>query len=423
MTVSQPSQPTEPSPQSQPPVLSMPADGVPDVVDTPSQLERTCRALAAGSGPVGIDTERAHGFRWSPRAWLIQIRREGSGTHLIDPVALQDTDTGLAPLAEALAGTEWILHAATQDMPCLAMEGLRPDSLFDTELAGRLLNQPRVGLAAMVERYCGVRLLKEHSASDWSRRPLPTDWLVYAALDVELLAEVRAGVLSDLRAAGKDDWARQEFDHLVGEARGLPSQPPGIDPSRWRRLGHIGDIDTRAGLQLAHDLWLAREEIAREEDRAPGRVLRDEAIVALARRCGSTVDLTPAQLSSGRTLSRGRRHMDRWQQALAHAASVPPSRYPPRRVRSTGIPSPRSWERHHPEAAARWEVVRPGVNRIAAEVDVPPENLCSPAWLRQFAWQPPRDLSPLGVDAFLSELGARIWQRNLLSGPLSRMIG
>lgn len=409
------------------PVLNAPADGVPPVVDTPVALSRAAERLAVGSGPVAIDTERAHGYRYDTRAYLIQLRRTGSGTHLIDPAAL-DADapgSGLGPLAEALAGTEWILHAATQDMPCLAMEGLRPSRIFDTELAGRLLNLPRVGLGPMVERYFGVHLLKEHSAADWSTRPLPEDWKVYAALDVELLIPLRELLIADLSKAGKDEWARQEFDHLVEIGAGLPGHSPEPDPSRWRRTTGLHDVRTRAGLELVKDLWWARELIARRTDIAPGRIVNDRAISAIGARCGDRVDLgvQDLQRASGFRRGRARRHADDWAQALKTARDRLPDDYPPRKAPQDGPPPPRSWGRHHPEESARWDAVRPAMNRRAAELDLPPENLISPDWLRRLAWRPPADRSPAGIDAFLAELGARTWQRNLVSGQLSRLLG
>lgn len=405
------------------PILAEPREGVPPVVSSPESLRRTCQALADGRGPVAIDTERAHGFRYSPRTCLIQLRRDGSGTHLVDPLALGGA-AGLKPLAEALAETQWILHAATQDMPCLAMDGLRPDDLFDTELAGRLLNLPRVGLGPMVEHYCGVTLLKEHSASDWSRRPLPHNWLAYAALDVELLIDLREKIRNDLLEAGKEQWARQEFAHLVKVAADLPSEEPRVDPKRWRKISHIGDIRSRAGLQLAHDLWLARENLACDLDIAPGRLLRDEVLVAAARRCDRTVNVEVETILAIKGFHRGQakgyRHT--WAEAINHARGVTPKKYPRLREPSSGIPHPRSWERHHPEAAARWAAVRPAVNEVAADRDVPPENLCTPAWLRQFAWQPPDDCSAEGIDVFLADIGARPWQREILASLLSEVM-
>ncbi|HET7072035.1 MAG TPA: ribonuclease D, partial [Nocardioides sp.] len=200
------STPEEPPPAPVP-LLEL-RDGLPPLTDTPPALVESCRALAAADGPVAIDAERASGYRYSPRAYLIQLRREGAGTFLIDPIAFDS----VAPLQDALAGSEWILHAATQDLPCLTELGLVPAKLFDTELAGRLLGYPRVGLATLAEVLLGQRMKKEHSAADWSTRPLPQPWLEYAALDVEVLIELREVLARELHEAGKDEWARQEFE-------------------------------------------------------------------------------------------------------------------------------------------------------------------------------------------------------------------
>ena len=307
-------------PDSRLPILSEPSEPLAPVVDTPEALTRTIAALRHGTGPVAIDTERAHGFRYWPRAYLIQLRRHGSGTHLVDPTAFDDgsAGVGLENLAQALSGTEWILHAAIQDIPCLALEGLRPTTLFDTELAGRLLGLPKVGLGHMVERYCGVHLLKEHSASDWSQRPLPEDFLTYAALDVELLDELRVKVWRDLQDAGKQEWARQEFEYLVQVAAAAPSTMSATDPNRWRRTSGIGEVTTRAGLQVVKDLWQARDSVAQELDVAPSKVLHDRVIISLARQAGARVNLTDADVRRTRGFRHGRAkaHLDVWTQAI-----------------------------------------------------------------------------------------------------------
>src|SRR5699024_222302 len=206
------------------PVLAEPRDGVPAVADTPAGLAQAADRLAAASGPVAVDAERASGFRYGQRAFLVQLRRSGAGTVLLDPEALGD----LSPIDRAVAGAEWILHAATQDLPCLAEAGMKPRALFDTELAARLLDWPKVGLASVVERVVGVRLKKEHSAVDWSTRPLPESWLRYAALDVEVLIDVKNYLQEELDTAGKSEWAREEFEHL------LEFTPPS-HPDPWRR--------------------------------------------------------------------------------------------------------------------------------------------------------------------------------------------
>ncbi|HTA02884.1 MAG TPA: ribonuclease D, partial [Streptosporangiaceae bacterium] len=146
---------------------------MPPLVDSADDLAAATAALGAGSGPVAVDAERASGFRYGHRAFLVQFRRQGAGTVLIDPVACPD----LSALDAALADTEAVLHAASQDLPCLSELGFRPRRLFDTEVAGRLLGYPRVGLATMVESILGLGLEKTHSAADWSTRPLPEEWL------------------------------------------------------------------------------------------------------------------------------------------------------------------------------------------------------------------------------------------------------
>ena len=194
-----------------------PKDGLPEITATPTQLNRAAQLLAAGRGPVAVDAERASGFRYGQDAYLIQLRRDGVGTLLIDPV----TTGPLTELAAALDGPEWILHAADQDIPCLTARGLKAVSLFDTELAARLLGRQHVGLGAVIEETLGLRLAKDHAAADWSTRPLPTSWLTYAALDVELLIDLRDALAAELEAAGKDQWAAQEFEHV----RTKPAKP------------------------------------------------------------------------------------------------------------------------------------------------------------------------------------------------------
>ena len=251
-----------------PELVSRPADGVPPVVRTPEALQATIDALAAGSGPLAVDTERAHGFRYTGRAYLIQLRREGAGTHLVDPIAFAEDGerADLSAIADAVGDAEWILHAASQDLPSLAEVNMLPRRLFDTELAGRLLGLPRVALGSLLERALGKTLAKEHSASDWSRRPLPEDWLVYAALDVELLVPLRDWVAAELEAAGKTEWAAQEFEHLVLHAGDAPTQR--TDP--WRRTSGTHDVRTPRGLAVVRELWQERDALAQKLDKSPG---------------------------------------------------------------------------------------------------------------------------------------------------------
>ncbi len=396
-------------------VLETPADGVPDVTDTPAGLAAAIAALAAGTGPVGIDTERAQGFRYSARAYLIQLRRAGAGSFLLDPIpfASEDRPADFSELAEALADAEWVLHAATQDLPCLAEVKLLPRRLFDTELAARLLGMPRVALGTLIEEAFGLTLRKEHSAADWSRRPLPQDWLNYAALDVELLAELRDWLDDRLQAAGKAEWAAQEFAHLV-ERAGVPA-PARTDP--WRRTSGLHAVRTPRALAVVRELWQVRDQLASSMDRAPGKVLPDRAITALAaranpaevRRLGSA-DLVAVPEFAWRSPSRYRA---RWLAALDRVATLTRDQLPARQLAPDGPPPTRSWEMRNPEAAARWDAVRPAVVERAQQLDLPVENLISPDALRRLLWEPP-ELTAEAVDAALAAELVRPWQRELL---------
>ena len=420
-----PAQPIEPPDDL--PVLASPGEGLPDLVVDQQGLDATVAALAAGEGPVAIDTERAQGFRYSGRAYLIQLRRTGAGTHLIDPIAFSDPEgvVHLDRLQRVIGPHEWILHAASQDLPCLVEAGLVPDRLFDTELAGRLLGLPKVGLGALVERFFGQRLLKEHSAADWSRRPLPEEWLVYAALDVELLVPLRDLLEQMLVEAGKAEWAAQEFAHTLRTFSG-----PRIERAeRWRRTAGIHDVHSRRGMAVVRELWMERDELAERLDRAPGRTLADAAITQLAALASDRGETQPDRdaLRAIPLFARrpARQYENNWLEALQRALEIPAPRLPRLRAAADGPPPPRSWPHRNPEAAARWEVARPAANKRAEELGMPAENLISPDVLRRFCWEfaVPEGVSSEALEPLLrSDLesrGARGWQAEQLAPVLA----
>jgi ribonuclease D len=406
------------------PLLTEPADGVPDVVSTPEALLHSIQALAAGSGPVAVDAERAHGFRYSQRAYLLQLRRAGSGTHLIDPIAFGQTDDSgsfvaadLSEVRRAIVDAEWVVHAASQDLPCLFEVGLLPTVLFDTELAARLLGYPRVALGTMIEQTFGVRLLKEHSAADWSTRPLPTDWLRYAALDVELLVELRDALAVQLDEQGKRAWAEQEFAALVAGA-GAPARRR-TDP--WRRTSGIHRVRTRRGLGLVEALWYARDTIARQLDRAPGRILPDAAISEVAE------STTPGRDALRKVPAFSRRQAKRfeaeWLAAISSVLQLPETELPALHLAPDGPPQTRVWASKNPEAAARLARVREALAHRAEELHLPVENLLTPEHVRKLTWTPPTEVTHETIEAALVAAGARPWQReqtvDLLTAALS----
>lgn len=399
----------------EPELVSRPAEGVPPIVRTEAALAETAEALAAGTGPLAVDTERAHGFRYTGRAYLIQLRREGAGTHLVDPIAFaQERERAdLSVLAEAVGDAEWIVHAATQDLPCLAEVAMVPRRLFDTELAGRLLGLPRVALGSLLERALGKTLAKEHSASDWSRRPLPEDWLVYAALDVELLIPLRDWVAAELESAGKAEWAAQEFAHLAAHA----ADPAPVRLEPWRRTSGTHEIRTPRGLAVVRELWQERDALAARLDKAPGRVLNDRAISGLAVRAEAEGFQPTREALRGVDGFRWRqaaRYETNWLAALERALALPKSALPLRRPPADGIPHPKGWPTRFPDAADRWSRIRPATTELAEELHLPVENLISPDAMRKLAWEPPSPISGASVDAFWAVEGVRPWQRELV---------
>lgn len=368
----------------------------PRVIDSADDFARAVAALAAATGPVAVDAERASGFRYSQRAYLIQVFRRGAGTFLIDPIAIAD----FAPLQAAIGDAEWVLHAASQDLPCLRELNLEPASLFDTELGARLAGIPRVGLGAVVEETLGLHLAKEHSAADWSTRPLPESWLTYAALDVELLLDVRDRIAERLSAANKLALAEEEFAAVLAR----PATPVRAEP--WRRLSGISSVRGQRALAVARALWEARDAYAQEVDTSPGRLLPDASIVAAARTpLSAKRDLAALKSFTGRA---SRSQLDRWWAAIEHGLST--DDLPSIRSGEESIPPPRAWADRDPEADRRYRAVRPRLQAIAETMDLPVENLLTPEHVRRIAWRPPVDRSESGIAAALREVGARPWQ-------------
>lgn len=391
--------------------LTTPADGVPDVITDERSLRRAAEAIAGGHGPVGMDAERASGYRYGQRAYLVQVRRAKAGTFLFDPIALPD----LTPVDEAIGDAEWILHAATQDLVCLAEVGLRPTALFDTELAGRIAGLAKVGLGAMVEHYLGLQLAKEHSAVDWSSRPLPEPWLRYAALDVEVLADLREAVGEDLEQQGKSGWAAEEFRSLLS----FTGPEPRVDP--WRRTSGIHRIRDRRGTAIVRELWRWRDEQARNRDVAPGRVVPDAVIAELAITHQRTQRAPRTLSSADPRLARSiRRHHEALVDGIARALALPEEDLPPLALPSNGPPPPRAWAERDPVAAARLARARELLGGLSAELVIPVENVLTPDLLRRLLWDGPAAPTTAEVADSLQAMGARPWQTALAAPLIAR---
>jgi ribonuclease D len=366
------------------------------VIDSRAEYLAAVDELLAGTGPIGIDAERASGFTYSQRAYLIQVYRRGAGTFLFDPPAIGD----FSELNSALAEEEWILHAASQDLACLREVGLDPARIFDTELAARLLGLPRVGLGTVVEELLGIHLAKEHSAANWSTRPLPESWLVYAALDVELLPDLRDSMVELLVESDKTGIAEQEFAAVLAKE----AKPARAEP--WRRLSGLHAVRGQRNLAVARELWIARDALAQELDVSPGRLVPDASLVAAARLMPTSKNaLAELREFSGRA---SRTELDRWWRAIQ--AGLASTELPSVKAAGETMPPPRAWADRNPEADLRLKAARAALTAISAELAVPLENLLTPEILRRLAWQPPEPADAAAVGEALARLGARPWQ-------------
>ena len=396
--------------------LLTPALGVPEVIDTEHAFDQALTELAAGSGPYALDAERASGYKYSSRAYLIQIKRTGGGLHLIDPIPFGPGHRVFLELNELIKEQEVILHASTQDLPCLRELGINPRILFDTELGGRIAGLPRVGLGPLLESLMGVTLAKEHSAVDWSQRPLPHDWLNYAALDVELLVELRDKVYQLLVDAKKWEWAAEDFAAIIT----APPPPPRVDP--WRRTSGMHKVRKRNHMAVIRELWSARNELAREIDISPSRLLSDLAITELA-------------LASDKGPITNRKHLEKilrplglrarwlenaetWISCISDAIAMPEDQWPEARTKSDAMPPIKIWRERFPEKYAPLSHARFNLQVRAEELSIPLENMISPELVRRICWDAPQP----SVYESLTAMGARRWQADIATPILEQAL-
>lgn len=390
-------------PAAELPLLAAPRAEV-FLVETAEELEEAVSTLASGNGPFAVDAERASGFKYSQRAYLVQVYRAGSPIYLIDPAAIAPSadPAPFSELAKVMASDAWILHAASQDIPCLRELGLVAPALFDTELGSRIAGIERVGLGAVTEALLGLRLAKEHSAVDWSTRPLANDWLNYAALDVDVLFELWSAVEAVLIERNKLDWAQQEFAATLG------AQPKAAKIDKWRGMTGLHEVKDAKKLAVARELWTAREALAVKLDVSPGRLIPDASIVNVVK---ETPKSKP-QLAGNRSFvgRASRSYLDTWWKAIEDGLN---SRdLPPLKVAAIGIPNHRIWPSRFPEADRRLKIIRPLIAELAEKNGLPVENVLTPDYLRTICFEPPA-FELASVSETLRALGAREWQVEL----------
>ena len=390
--------------------VTAPSEGTPQLMAGAAAIRQAADQLAQGTGWCAVDTERASGFRYHNRVCLLQIRRAGAGTMLIDVESDPQATTDF--IGRVLADTGWVVHAASTDLPYLEQLRLRPPQLFDTELAGRFLGFHRVNLAAMVEHYLGVRLRKNHGGEDWSRRPIPSEWLDYAALDVEYLLPLADAMRSELtQQHPKDEWVAEECDYLTRVYRGYSPTP-----KSWEDLKGVHGLRTSKQLQVARWLWRVREKLARASDTAVSRLLPDKALVALATELPTTV---PKVMRTPGYPPRLRRKARYWanqvDKALRTAQDRWPEPFPIPTYRDTP-PSRYTWSRYYPESFPKLTMVREELARVAAQVEIPVENMIQASDTNEIVWRS-QELKEVTDDTELLELlqrlQIRLWQQKL----------
>lgn len=393
--------------------LLTPSQGVPEVIDSTKKFKSALLELSKGVGPFAVDAERASGYKYSARAYLIQIKRANGGLHLIDPIAFGPGHELFLELNNLLNTDEVILHASTQDLPCLREVGINPKKLFDTELGGRIAGLPRVGLGPLLESLMGVTLAKEHSAVDWSTRPLPKEWLNYAALDVELLIELRQKIYELLNTSNKWKWAEEEFASILS----APPAPARIDP--WRRTSGMHKIKKRDQLVVIKNLWLARDEIAQKNDVSSGKLLNDAAIIEFAIHKPLTKKDAEKVLRPIGMRARWLENMPMWLAAIQSAVDTHEEQWPPMKSGADTLPPLKLWRERFADRFAPLTHARFAVETVAKELSIPAENLISPEIIRRICWAPPMDSTQRrnveAVSTAMLGLGARQWQVDVVA--------
>ena len=398
--------------------LITPRHGVPEVISNESDFEKLIAQLLNGSGPLAIDAERASGYRYSQRAYLIQIYRENGGLHLIDPIPLKDSKLW-EKFNKEFSAYEWVIHASTQDLPCLIDVGLKPELLFDTELGARIAGCERVGLGPLAESLLELQLAKEHSAVDWSIRPLRPEWITYAALDVDILLDIRNAVEKLLTEQNKLKWAKQDFASILKNYQNYIFSDA-AKPDRWRRTSGMHKVRDRLTMAIVRDLWFSRDELGREIDLAPGRVLGDEAIIELATKRPDNLEAVAKVI--GRRTRLEAPPFNRWLNVLNLALKTPLDQQPELRVPSQSLPPIKIWKDRNPLGYARLTHARAALIELSTQIQIPTENLVTPELVRKICWQDPPTSNSEYHDFVIEQLnktGARPWQIELVTPAIS----
>jgi ribonuclease D len=345
---------------------------------------------------LAVDTEAASFHRYHDRVYLLQVSTR-TATWVVDPLAVGT----LAPLAAPLADPriEVVFHDADYDLRLLDREyGFGATSLFDTRVAAQLLNEPGIGLAALLEKYIGVKLDKRFQRADWSARPLSPPMLEYAASDTRHLPALRDILRERLGSLGRLEWAEEEFAYL-SQVRGTPVE--GAEPG-WLRIKGARALRGRE-LAVLRELWTWREAMAQRADRATFRILNNEPMIAMAKH--PPADLQGLRAIQGIGAEQAERRGREILAAVQRALEIPDAE----------LPRPERQPRRRPDPAfeARLDRLKAARNRLAAKYDIAPGVLCPNGTLELIANVNPGTIEELGT---IREI--RRWQLRELGAEL-----
>ena len=369
-----------------------PADNL--LIADQEAFDRLIPRLSA-NGLVAVDTEAASFHKYLDRVYLLQLSSRDE-TAVVDPLAVKDLSAFGAMLADP--AIEVVFHDADYDLRLIHQEfGYQATHLFDTRVAAQLLDEPGIGLAALLEKYLGMRIDKRFQRADWSIRPLSEEMLAYAATDTRHLAELRDILRNRLIELGRLAWAEEEFVVMEGARWDSEDAEPG-----WLRLKGARLLKPRE-LAVLRSVYLWRDEQARKLDRAAFRILNNEPILAMAKAPPRDMEALKkiAGIGPDQAERRGRHILAAVEEALALPDSLLPRiERPPRRAAD-------------PALDARLERLKLVRNRLAGRYPLQPGVLCPNGTLEAIARANPAGMAELAAIPSLrrwqaAEIGAEL---------------
>jgi ribonuclease D len=367
-------------------------------LDTPDAVSRFLNSIGRADA-IALDTEGASYHRFVDRIYLLQLATRDKSA-IIDPLPI-GTPPVLGDLLES-PDVEVVFHDADYDLRLLQQDyGWHVRNIFDTRVAAQLLGIRAFGLAALLERYFGVKLDKKHQRADWSKRPLTDDMLEYAALDTTHLLALRDRLAAELDRAGRREWAREEFALLEGTR-----WPAEDGDSAFLRVKGARDL-TRRELAILREVVPWRDAVAKQADRATFRVIGNDQLLAIAKEQPPTREALGAIKGMPRGLleSRGAELLA----AVRRGLAVPETELP-------RFPRAPRWERDA-DFDARVLALKAVRDEAAQRLDLDPGVLGARDRLEAVARKNPATLEQL---AQIPEL--RRWQVAVLGEPFVRAL-